>query len=317
MNPDFNLSSEIEELERRRARLQLEHISASGDRRRNEQPDGMGSGPFVLLLRHAQAVATTLIEAPRSHEMILERAVTPWRSFRDADRSVAVLRVRYSEPTWQLRFRVLGDPAWVEGVARPQVRAALRPLLDEGLVTALHEAKYDRELERYGGPLGMRLAERVFHLDSLAALDWMTLERAGRTQWRRREFSLLLAARIADLFGSRTRRPFHRQGTTGRSTKGSGTKPRARPRRRARTNRAGLAALLDAGPPLAPANARCCDPPGAAAGDALREGLADGSVRAHAPYLAWSLAHMSTNRLGIDPAAEAILRYLVGHREAG
>jgi thiopeptide-type bacteriocin biosynthesis protein len=268
-----------------------------------------------------------LIEAPREHhEAILERAVTPLAGrFRDADPLESLFFVRYSEPTWQLRFRILGEPAWIDDVARAEVRAALSPLLGEGVATAVREATYDREFERYGGPRGMRLAERVFHVDSLAALDWMALERAGRTQWQRREFSLLLSERIADLFGfdGDARRPFYREGyrwafDTGLWDEGA----RATLDERARSSRAGLAALLD---PPEPATGtgeeravlrefRDALRP---TGEALRAGLADGSIRAHAPHLAWSLAHMSTNRLGIDPAAEAILRYLAGHRASG
>ena len=268
-----------------------------------------------------------LIEAPREHhETILERAVTPLAGrFRDADPLESLFFVRYSEPTWQLRLRVLGEPAWIDDVARPQVRSALGPLLDEGLATAVHESTYDRELERYGGPIGMRLAERVFHVDSLAALDWMALERAGRTQWRRRELSLLLAERIADLFdfAADARRLFYRQGyrwafDTGLWDAGA----RATLEERARSSRAGLAALLDSvepatGTPEERALLREFREALRPTGEALRAGIADGSIRAHVPHLAWSLAHMSTNRLGIDPAAEAVLRYLAGHRAAG
>jgi len=265
-----------------------------------------------------------LIEAAREHhEMILERAVAPLAGrFRDAAGLESLFFVRYSEPTWQLRFRVLGDPDWIDRVARPAMRSALEPLVEEGLSTAVREATYDRELERYGGPVGMRVAERIFHLDSLAALDWMALERAGRTQWGRRELSLLLAERIADLFGfaEGARRLFYRQGYQWAFDTGLWDEAaRAKLDERAQSSRAGLAALLDHMEPARGSAEECAllrefrtalQP----AGEALRAGLADGSIRAHAPNLAWSLAHMSTNRLGIDPAAEAILRYLAGHR---
>jgi len=265
-----------------------------------------------------------LIEAPREHhEAILERAVTPLAGrFRAAAGLESLFFVRYSEPTWQLRFRVLGDPGWIDRVVRPEVRSALAPLVAEGLSTAVREATYDRELERYGGPVGMRLAERIFHLDSLAALDWIALERAGRTQWGRREFSLLLAERIADLFGfaEGARRLFYRQGYQWAFDTGLWDEAaRATLDGRAESSRVGLAALLDRPEPATGsaeerALLRTFRTALHPAGEALRAGLADGSIGAHAPNLAWSLAHMSTNRLGIDPAAEAILRYLAGQR---
>jgi thiopeptide-type bacteriocin biosynthesis protein len=267
-----------------------------------------------------------LIEAPREHhETILERAVTPLAGrFRDADGLESLFFVRYSEPTWQLRFRVLGEPAWIAAVARPAVRSAFAPLLDQGVATAVREATYDRELERYGGPAGMRLAERVFHLDSLVALDWLALERAGRTRWGRRELSLVLAERIADLFGfaDGARSTFYRQGYQWAFDTGLWDEAaRAKLDERAGSSRAGLSALLDRAEPATgsaeeQALLREFRTALGPIGEALRAGIADGSVRAHAPHLAWSLAHMSTNRLGIDPAAEAILRYLAGHRTA-
>ena len=48
----------------------------------------------------------------------------------------------------------------------------------------------------------------------------------------------------------------------------------------------------------------------------MRSGLAEGRIRAHATHLAWSLAHMFTNRLGIEPAAEAILRFMASRHHA-
>ena len=46
----------------------------------------------------------------------------------------------------------------------------------------------------------------------------------------------------------------------------------------------------------------------------LVAGLADGGVVAHRPYLVWSLTHMFTNRMGVQPPAEAILRYMAYRR---
>ena len=265
-----------------------------------------------------------LIEASRErHESILTRCVEPlavrWRNQPQLD---SLFFVRYSEPTWQVRFRVLGDPDWIERTVRPACEAAFAPLLAEGVADALKFAVYDRELERYGGERGMRLAERLFHLDSLAVLDWLALEREGNTCWSRREFALLVAERFAEGFAFTPggRREFYRQGYQWAFDLGTwGEDERALLEERFERNRRGLEALLAAGPPPTGSPAEHAllagfENASAPVFAALRGGLQDGSVRAHAPHLAWSLAHMFTNRLGIEPAAEAILRFMAGRR---
>ena len=78
--------------------------------------------------------------------------------------------VRYPDPSWHLRLRLHGAPhaLWTE------VRRGLQPALDElvaehGVHRIVHDT-YRREIERYGGPDGIALAERVFHLDSAAVV---------------------------------------------------------------------------------------------------------------------------------------------------
>jgi thiopeptide-type bacteriocin biosynthesis protein len=265
-----------------------------------------------------------LIESPRErHEAILARGVEPLATrWRDDPNLDSLFFVRYSEPVWQVRFRVLGEPGWIDRVARPACEAAFAPLLAEGVAGTLKFAVYDRELERYGGERGMRLAERLFHLDSLAVLDWLALERAGSTRWSRREFALAMAESFADGFGfdPTGRREFYRQGYQWAFDLGTwGESERALLEERFERNRPGLEALLTADPPRTGSPAEHALVAGFENDSvptfaALRTGLADGSVHAHAPHLAWSLAHMFTNRLGIEPAAEAILRFMAGRR---
>jgi thiopeptide-type bacteriocin biosynthesis protein len=267
-----------------------------------------------------------LIEAGREqHDAILARGLTPlamrWRA---APELSSLFFVRYSEPTWQLRFRVLGAPSWIERTARPACEEALAPLLAEGVARGLRFATYERELERYGGEAGMHLAERLFHLDSLACLDWLALERAGTATLSRREFAMATAEVVADgfAFSRPERAEFYRQGYSWAFDSGLWGEPaRALLEQRFEKNRAGLDRLLGNGIP------RTGSPEewavlldyrdrAAPAFHALREGLAREEIKVHPPYLAWSLAHMGTNRLGIDPAAEAILRFMAGRRFA-
>jgi thiopeptide-type bacteriocin biosynthesis protein len=78
--------------------------------------------------------------------------------------------VRYRDPDWHLRLRFEGEPARLQAEVMPALQAALAPLIARGAVHRLELGTYEREVERYGGPDGIILAERLFHADSDAAL---------------------------------------------------------------------------------------------------------------------------------------------------
>ncbi len=261
--------------------------------------------------------------APEQHELILQELVSPlaqrWRHEPALD---ALFFVRYSEPVWQVRFRVLADATWIEREARPLlVRTLESPLLADA-IQRVRFATYDREFDRYGGPVGMALAERLFHLDTMACLDWLALERGGQTRWARREFVLLLVERYADAMGfdAEGRLEFDRQGFQWAFDQGVWDE--AHRRRLDKTferNRRGLEALLGSDPPASGSPAehalvaefvRALAPIAAE----LAAGLEAGTVQAHRPYLVWSLTHMFTNRMGVQPPAEAILRSMAFRR---
>ena len=70
--------------------------------------------------------------------------------------------VRYGDPDWHLRVRFHGEPARLHAEVLPALQAAAAPLLDDGRVWRLQLDTYEREVERYGGPEGVALAERLF-----------------------------------------------------------------------------------------------------------------------------------------------------------
>src|SRR5262245_39662993 len=121
---------------------------------------------------HDESCLYTLIHAPReSHDGLLRDLVIPVvREIRDAPELDSIFFARYSEPDWQLRFRVLGRPSWIDGPVKRRIDEALAPLRDQGVMESVEFATYQREWERYGGERGMRLAERIFLHDSLACL---------------------------------------------------------------------------------------------------------------------------------------------------
>ncbi|HJQ97322.1 MAG TPA: thiopeptide-type bacteriocin biosynthesis protein [Candidatus Polarisedimenticolaceae bacterium] len=284
---------------------------------------GDATGEVVFSGRD-EACLYTLFHADTSHhEELLRTTVIPLvHRFRAAPEMHSLFFARYSEPDWQLRFRVLGDPAWIEREVRPRIDAALPAARSAGLYDTVEYATYQREWERYGGETGMPLAEKVFLHDSLACLDLIEAEAAGALFRSRREWSLLFTDRFLDLFGLTVadKVAFYHFGHSWAlrenewdegdlktlDAKYEGLAP-------------GLRTLVggedtdDAlwGGPRPSRIARSTLEALAPVAGAAREGLRDGSIAQEQIYLLWSYAHMHANRLGISSTAEAILRYLM------
>ena len=108
---------------------------------------------------------------------------------------------RYGDPDWHLRLRLHGDPRALLRDVMPQLCAAAAPALADGRVRRLAFDTYERELERYGGPDGMALSERLFTADSDAALELIGLtpgDGGADARWR---VTLLGIDRLLDDLG--------------------------------------------------------------------------------------------------------------------
>lgn len=79
--------------------------------------------------------------------------------------------VRYGDPEWHLRLRFHGDPGRLHAEVLPLLNEMVSPLLASGQVRKLTLDTYERELERYGGPVGLGLCEALFQADSMAVLE--------------------------------------------------------------------------------------------------------------------------------------------------
>jgi len=275
-----------------------------------------------------------VMHSPReNHDRLLRELVTPLvREIRGQSDLDSLFFVRYDDPDWQLRFRILGRRAWVEGPARDRLEAALRPFVAEGVIRGLEFGEYAREWERYGGALGMRLAERIFYGDSVACLDLLQAEEKGQLARSRREWSLVLTERLLDLFDfdAARRLAFYRSGHDWAFRDGL-FKPEDLPslERQYRTIREGLSDLLLGDPSRDPA-LQYGGPEAARIADGLLDATrpvagellaahAEGKVAQDLGYLVWSYAHLHCNRLGIELVPEAILRYFMfrWHEERG
>jgi thiopeptide-type bacteriocin biosynthesis protein len=95
--------------------------------------------------------------------------------------------IRYGDPEWHLRIRFHGDPARLQAGVLTRLHAALDPLLADGRIWRVQLDTYEREIERYGGPEGIALAERLFQVDSdavLAILEMLEGDEGADFRWR-------------------------------------------------------------------------------------------------------------------------------------
>jgi len=268
----------------------------------------------------------SLLIVPRErHEAILETFVAPIvASIQDHPDLDSLFFVRFSEPVWQLRFRVLGRRAWVEGDLRADVERRVRELESDGMIERHEFQRYDRELDRYGGATGMALAEKLFHVDSLACLDLVRIDRAGLLTKSRRELAMALVDRFMDLsgFSPRERIDFYKYGYGwALELKTWEAEELAALETRFQALRPGLERLFfgDAaedparfygGVEAAGVAAQFLEQARPVVEAILREHRA-GRIRQSLVHLFWSYTHMMTNRLGVEAVPEAILRFFM------
>src|SRR5581483_5860909 len=210
----------------------------------------------------------------------------------------------------------------------PLLTRVTAPLLDTGELWRVQLDTYEREVERYGGETGIRLAERVFHADSdavLAIVGELTGDAGADLRWR-------VALRGVDLLfddlgltleqkrdiALRAQRGYgHEFGVDGAFAREVG--------RRYRRERAAVEALLD--PALLDPGR---EPPAGLAGRLralrrrsaalalpareLRAAARAGRLTADLPELALSLAHMHVNRMlrSAQRAQELVIYELLG-----
>ena len=181
-----------------------------------------------------------------------------------------------------------------------------RALGDEGLVWRAQADTYHREVERYGGPIGMTLSERIFDADSdavLAIVELLDGDAGADARWRLllRGIDLLLDDLGFDLDAKSSLLDGLRAGY--RREHAPDTRFDKQLGDRFRKERTALETLLDAAPdadhPLA-----LGFPPLAARSKALapivrelRAAVEAGRLTVSLPSLAASLVHMHANRM--------------------
>lgn len=117
--------------------------------------------------------------------------------------------LRYRGPMHgeHLRIRFHGDPAQLYGVLLPSLARWAADLRSQRLVSGFCVEPYERETERYGGPVAIIAAERFFDADSRLALAVLS---ATRREEQRQVIAASAAAVIAGRVGSGTVPPGER-----------------------------------------------------------------------------------------------------------
>jgi len=231
--------------------------------------------------------------------------------------------IRYGDPDWHLRLRVHGAPDRLLHETLPLLDRITAPLLETGQLWRVQLDTYEREVERYGGEAGIRLAERVFHADSdavLAIVRRLTGDAGTDLRWR-------VALRGIDLLFDDLGLTLEQKMAVARHARqGYGSEFGAdgdfqrQVSRRYRDERASVEALLDPerDPPAElAASIQALNQRSAVIAPAGRElrALADtGQLSASLPELAMSLAHMHVNRMlrSAQRAQELVLYELLG-----
>jgi len=95
--------------------------------------------------------------------------------------------LRYADPHWHLRLRLEGEPEALSRSVLPALHERLNHSFRGGEAWKLQIDTYEREVERYGGPEGIELAEELFFRDSesvLAILETLDGDAGADNRWR-------------------------------------------------------------------------------------------------------------------------------------
>lgn len=79
--------------------------------------------------------------------------------------------IRYRDEKPHIRFRIHGEPETLYGKVLPLIHTAFSEWISMGLLSHFGFYPYEREVERYGGPNAIFLAEEIFCADSKMVLS--------------------------------------------------------------------------------------------------------------------------------------------------
>lgn len=253
-----------------------------------------GSGWAYLKLYAGLAEADALLVdriGPLARELLSSSAIVRW------------FFVRFTDPDPHLRVRFEGDPESLRQRVLPSVFDIVEEPVADGRIWRVQLDTYEREIERFGGPVGVQLAERIFHADSEAVVDLLGEPGSGDRDARRLLALLGLDRLLDDLRYDLPGRKRCLEAARDRFADAIDADARREIDSRFRGDRPRIEALLEAGPPADPLLAR---------GHAhfarrserlsevmgqVREAAGDGRLTVRLDALVGSLLHLHVNRL--------------------
>ncbi|HEU5382290.1 MAG TPA: lantibiotic dehydratase, partial [Ktedonobacteraceae bacterium] len=131
----------------------------------------LGSEWLFMKLYCAQALQDTLLAGPVrifAESALAARYAEDW------------FFIRYADPEPHIRLRFRGEPEVLLKQLLPELSAWGRHLMSEGPCLKFTFDVYDREIERYGGPVAISLAETLFGADTRAVVNLLHLIQSNR-----------------------------------------------------------------------------------------------------------------------------------------
>jgi lantibiotic biosynthesis protein len=116
--------------------------------------------------------------------LIAETILPAMRRLRAEGKMDGWFFIRFLDPEMHLRLRVHGAPEVLWSSVYGALRDALAPALESGAVSRLQLDTYTREIERYGGAEGIRVAEALFEADSETVAEVMPFMADAELRWQ-------------------------------------------------------------------------------------------------------------------------------------
>src|SRR5262245_21916506 len=260
-----------------------------------------------------------------TQDRILLETVAPLVRELEADsRTEAVSFSRSSTPVWLVRVMVRGSDVWLQGSARPLIERRIGWLPGASIVDSNVLPEFEQEIRRWGGEIGMSMAEHAFHLDTVACFDWLAEEARGGLMRTRREIHMIATELTLDVlrFGTSERLAFYEMGRSWPVERGLWNQEVLEALEgKYQSLRSSLAALLGddvrSDPPALWGGSRAAEIAeryferlGPVA-DAWIEARDAHRLDAEWQMLVWSLAHTNAIRLGVSAEPEAMLRHFM------
>lgn len=109
--------------------------------------------------------------------------------------------MRYADPEPHIRLRFTGEPQKLVSMLLPQLHGFASGCLQEGLLSRMVIDTYEPEVERYGGPGLIQLAEQWFCTDSSIVLQWLRLNQQQLLPIDKDMLAVLSVIDIMERFG--------------------------------------------------------------------------------------------------------------------